>query len=345
MNEQACAEEKLKGWLDTSKPPIFTFKFFQKIEEQLKEANKTPGGLMQLWDISGQITTDPIPTGERTKVILHSSHEIAFGRSVRPGWHTLKGTLMEYVQDLDDPNERCCDDLIANITPSRNDITTWHNSRWVKDLIKYLEEHAKDMDRVDTVVAFGLGRLKYRELTGGNAKFKHPAINWLQHATCNIIKTFLEIQQGNEIKVLAQDPDYCRRCIETLGGLDAIDAKRSATHLFTSEGYLNKHTFVVSLHPEAPVTQIVFDLTARVGGPSGILCGTFQDDKAEEIIREWPIHDPPSIRAIEYANRARDNGMVLDLDDTDLMAGEFRGQEWTWDVFGNSSIYLKKRLD
>lgn len=124
MNEQARAEGKLKRWLDTGNPPIFTFKFFQKVEEQLKEANKTPGGLIQLWDISGQTTTELIPTGERTKVILHSLHEIAFGRSVRPGWHTLKGTLMEYVPDLDDPNERCCDDLIANITPSRNDITT-----------------------------------------------------------------------------------------------------------------------------------------------------------------------------------------------------------------------------
>ena len=334
------ARSDLARYLDPNNPPIFTFELFKEAKAQLEK-----GGWMTLPDISGQKTTDPIPAGDKTKIILHSFHDIASGKSVEPGWHTLKGTLFDYAPDLTDPNEICCDGSDESLNAFDSDAEEWKKSKFIVELKAHLAKHAENMERVDTIMGFGLGRLRYHELTGDHMDTqRHPATSWLQHYVCKVIKDVLQEAQENEkeIEIYTQDPDYCHQCIRTLKE-KGIHAERSAIEFFTSEQLLNEHTFVVSIAPSAPILQIVFDLTANVGGSAGILCDTFSDETQKSLIAEWPLVDPPSGRSIEYANREGNRDMILEIDDQDEMAGTWRGKPWTGNVFGASAVYLKKK--
>lgn len=81
----------------------------------------------------------------------------------------------------------------------------------MKKLIQHLKKHAASMERVDTILGFGFGRLHFKELDDAAIllETEHPQRNIIQHLTCLAIQKILEQEQGNKIKIQTQDPDYC----------------------------------------------------------------------------------------------------------------------------------------
>lgn len=353
---------ELNNYLDVTKPPRYTFALFQNAEMKLEEMNKRPNTIIQNFDIDNVMFTDP-QSFERRKIMIRSLHDVAYRKSAGPSEPNLKGSLIDFVEDKQKtPISPCCGNVTSCIPRFQTTVEKWRDSVYMKALVQHLEKHAPNMERVDTIIGYGLGCLAFQGLDPSEIEpwTEHPQRVWLQHLTCHIIKNVLERVQGTagRIKIYAQDPEYCPNCISLLGG-QGITASNSPTKYLAQEALLNKHTFVVSKAPTAPIRQVVFDLTADCGGPAGILCDKTlgeEDEDTKSPRQETTFADPPSDRWCEYVHK--NHGRCLAFDDSeepgddDYVWGEikvkgpravYRGKECSWSVFEDARIYLKER--
>lgn len=362
----------LEGYLDTTGTPKYSFALFQDAEKKLEGINNAPLGLLaQYVDINNTEFTDPEPVNGRKKIAIRSLHGVAFGSHIRPGDPRIRGSLIDYINDdKDHPLPPCCTNVNSRIPSFQTTTEQWRATPFMKALIQHLEKHAPSMEKVHTILGFGLGHLAYEDPDPDtiDPHTEHPRRIWLQHLTCQIIKNALERAQGTPgtIKIYTQDPDYCPNCIALLGG-QGITAVNSATKYLTDEKLLNKHTFVVTKAPGVPIRQIVFDLTADCGGPAGILCdkmlgeddGDDEKEEAKSPREETGFQDPPSDRWCAFVKR---NGVrCLAFDDSEVVgegdeeervwggvkvkggAAMYKGKECLWSVFEDARVYLNGR--
>lgn len=357
----------LDEYLDTTKTPRYTFALFQDAEKRLERINKAPPGtLIQYVDINNTEWTDPEPVNGRKRIVIRSLHDVAFGQHLKPGDPRLKGSLIDYIDDdKPDPIPPCCTNVTPRIPSFQTTTSQWTASPFMKALTHHLEKHAPSMPTVHTILGFGLGHLAFNDPSPSSIHphTEHPRRIWLQHLTCQIIKNALERTQGTHgtIKIYTQDPNYCPNCVSLLGG-QGITAASSATKYLTDESLLNRHTFVVTKSPGAPIRQVVFDLTANYRGPAGILCDKMlgeDDEEVESPREETGFVDPPSDRWCEFVRR--NGGRCLAFDDGEV-GGEgeeeervwggvkvkggpavYKGRECLWSVFEDGRVYLNGR--
>lgn len=143
----------------------------------------------------------------------------------------------------------------------------WKNTQHYKDLMGFLEQRTDRMTEVKSVACFGLGRL------GANSDRSpdHLIANYLQHIAALDIRNLFARKQKvpkSNIPIYTQDPAYCSECVKTLEAELGFEVLPSNTGFLKVDG----NTFVMTIHPGAPIRQIIGDITADEGGPAGLFC-------------------------------------------------------------------------
>ena len=174
---------------------------------------------------------------------------------------------------------------IETITEKKEWASVWLTlSERLKGLVR---KHADRLKDVDKVVCFALGAL-----TGVSPRC------FVQHLAARTVADTLEelsIASGTPktIKVVAQDPAYCRHCVAVLKTELDIDA---VTDLSGFQ-ILDKNSFVLTFAPTGPIPAMIADLTLASGGPAAMLCHRMD----ENYLR--PEHEKgPWIDAVETKN-------------------------------------------
>jgi hypothetical protein len=195
----------------------------------------------------------------------------------------------------------------------------WEGLAYQKTLVAHLEKHGEEMEQVDTILCFGLGTLDLAQ-------------TYMQHLAATTIRRVLSAKQNMrtspdaEPKIFAQDPGYCEGCkilLKDRFNIEIVDNHQGFLQL-------DKSSFVITIAPSVPVSQIAVDVTFDEGGPAGMLCEEIMDEsrgKATTML----IHenDPWSPRLQSYKKKC----IALPMGDS------CRGSEH----FGSTELYLKRK--
>jgi hypothetical protein len=195
------------------------------------------------------------------------------------------------------------------------------------------------MIEVRHIVCFGLGHIgRYRNGTQSGRSY-------FQHLAACTVREILEQQQAiiheqpapRQIKIYAQDPDYCDNCKATLKEKHRIEVAENPYGFVK----IDKNTFVLSFSPNIPVRQIIADLSLEYQGPAGMLCDRIESDGLSYAVQSFnnDLHaftssyttDPDSPNLAKY----RDECMVLNLNDQELPHER--------QLFGRTALYIKQR--
>jgi len=192
----------------------------------------------------------------------------AVGPNIIWGWHETQG-------------------LKPSIATGRESVAkTW--SKLSSRLDSLIKENAQRLEKVDKVLCFGLGSLSVSK----------PR-SFVQHLAARTVADALEkINGGRSIEVHAQDPEYCKNCVNLLWDKLQIHARNDLGYFFE----INESTFIITISPAGPIRSIIIDLAQIFDGPAAMLCDEISDDcmAPEKMEGNW-IDDEPTKNLCDYA--------------------------------------------
>jgi hypothetical protein len=144
-----------------------------------------------------------------------------------------------------------------------------------------------DIPNVTKVIGFDLG-----EFTNTSFNDTYNRTRAKRHMLLHFIQEFLEARQGNRPTVLSQDQGLLDCEIQALQA-DGVPATKHPVYGFLE---VDQSTLVVSIHPNIPVREIVFDIS----WPAAIICREVEAYVTRIKQQQLPAPPPPPSKSSTF---------------------------------------------